>query len=388
MAEFRVTPWEVEGEVDYEKLLLQFGADPIPEGIIEELPKPVLLPLKRGYFYAHRDFDKFVEDWKEEKKISVVTGRGPSGPMHLGHILPFYAARWFQEKMGAFVLIPISDDEKYLVRKERKVSEVERFARENLVDILAVGFDPERTRIVIDFEDTYLYKPAVIVAKRVTFSTMKAVFGLTNESNVGWVFYPAVQMVHLFLPQLLLGPHRVLVPVAVDQDPYIRVARDVAEKVGLVKTAGLLSKFMPSLESPFGKMSTSGGVEQKVIWLTDDKETVRRKIMKYAFSGGAPTVEEHRKYGGKPEIDVSFLYLLYFFEEDDRKIREIEESYRSGEMLTGELKAYAAEKIASFLEEHQMRRSKVLDAGPEEKLSEYRLNEEEKRAVLEWGKDL
>ena len=278
MADFKVTPWEVEGEVDYEKLLEEFGAKPLDPSIVRKLPEPVLLPLRRGYFYAHRDFDLFVKDWEEGKQISIVTGRGPSGRMHLGHILPFYAAKWFQEKLGAFVLVPISDDEKYLVKRKLKIKDAEAFKKDNLVDILSVGFNPEKTRIVIDLEDTLLYKPAVIVAKRVTFSTMRAVFGLTNESNVGWVFYPAVQMVHLYLPQLILGPHRVLVPVAVDQDPYIRVARDVAEKLGLVKTAGLLSKFMPSLESPTGKMSTTGGTEEKVIWLTDDRETIRRKI--------------------------------------------------------------------------------------------------------------
>jgi len=388
VAEFRVTPWEVEGDVDYEKLLKDFGAQPLNKELLEGLPEPVLTPLKRGYFYAHRDFDRFVEDWRQGKQISVVTGRGPSGPMHLGHILPFYTARWFQEKMGAFVLIPISDDEKYLVKRGLKLEDVERHRLDNLVDILAVGFDPERTRVVVDLLDTEIYRPSVVVAKRVTFSTMRAIFGLNNESNVGWVFYPAVQMVHLYLPQIIKGPHRVLVPVAIDQDPYIRVARDVAEKLGLVKTAGLLSKFMPSLESPTGKMSTTGGSEQKVIWLTDDRETIRKKIMKYAFSGGRPTVEEHRKLGGIPEIDVSFLYLYYFFEEDDEKIREIEKRYRSGEMLTGELKAYAAEKIADFVEEHQKRREKILDEGVENVLEKFRLRDDERERIMEWGHNL
>ncbi len=388
MADFKVTPWEVEGEVDYEKLMRDFGAQSIPREVISKLPEPILLPLRRGFFYAHRDFDKFVEDAKRGKPVSIVTGRGPSGRMHLGHILPFYTAKWFQEKMGASVLIPISDDEKYLVKRKLKIRDVEAFGRDNLIDILAVGFDPEKTRIVIDLEDTEIYRPTVIVSKRVTYSTIRAVFGLTNESNIGWVFYPAIQMVHLFLPQIIWEPQRVLVPVAIDQDPYIRVARDVAERVGLVKTAGLLSKFMPSLESPTGKMSTSGGGEEKVIWLTDDEKTVRKKIMKYAFSGGRPTVEEHRRLGGIPEIDVSFLYLLYFFEEDDRKIKEIEERYRSGEMLTGELKEYTAKKISGFLREHQRRREKVLDEGLEVVLDRYRLRDEERDKIREWGKEL
>ena len=383
-----VTPWEVTGNVDYEKLMKEFGAEPLTKDLVNQLPEPIYLPLRRGYFYAHRGFDEYVDAFKKGERISVVTGRGPSGRMHLGHILPFYTVKWFQERMNADVIIPISDDEKYSVKRGLKVSDVEKYRIDNLVDILAVGFDPEKTRIVVDFLDTEIYKPSVIVGKRVTYSTVKALFGLKGEENISWVFYPAVQMVHLFLPQIVWGNHMTVVPVAIDQDPYIRVARDIAHKLGLLKPSALLSKFMPSLESPHGKMSTSGGGEEKVIWLTDDEETIRRKIMKYAFSGGRPTIEEHRRLGGIPEIDVSFLYLLYFFEEDDKKIREVEEKYRSGEMLTGELKEYASKKIAEFLKEHQKRREKVINSGVENEIEKYRLREDERERIKTWGRDL
>ncbi len=374
-----ITPWEVKGRVDYEKVRKEFGAEEIGERVLKLLPHPVLTPLKRGFFYAHRDFDKWIKDWKDGRLVSVVTGRGPSGEMHLGHILPFYAAKWFQERMGAHLVIPLSDDEKYVV-KEKPFREIAEYTYNNLVEILAVGFDKERTRIVIDTRDTWIYPLSVAVGKRFTYSTVRALFGLQGSENIAWVFYPAVQTVHLFLPQLIWEPHRVLVPVAIDQDPYIRVARDIAEKMGLVKTAGLLSKFMPSLESPEGKMSTTG--ESKVIWLTDGRETVREKIMKYAFSGGRPTLEEHRKYGGNPWIDVSFLYLFYFFEEDDRKIEEIRKRYESGEMTTGELKEIAAEKIADFLEEHQKRKEKVMKRDFEDLIEEYAIMEDEKERAL------
>lgn len=49
------------------------------------------------------------------------------------------------------------------------------------------------------------------------------------------------------------------------------------------------------------------------------------QINKHAFSGGKDTVEEHRKYGGNPEIDVSFMYLTFFLEDDEKleKIRQV-----------------------------------------------------------------
>ena len=85
------------------------------------------------------------------------------------------------------------------------------------------------------------------------------------------------------------------------------------------------------------------------------------KIKKYAFSGGQPTIEEHRKLGGNPDIDVSFQWLKIFFEPDDRKLQKIEDDYKSGALLTGELKSILIEKINSFLEKHQERREKARD---------------------------
>jgi len=95
------------------------------------------------------------------------------------------------------------------------------------------------------------------------------------------------------------------------------------------------------------------------IALTDSPKEVERKINKYAFSGGQPTIEEHRKKGGNPDIDVSFQYLKMFFEEDDKKLAQIEKEYRSGKMLSGELKKYTIDKINKFLSEHQKNRERV-----------------------------
>ena len=106
-------------------------------------------------------------------------------------------------------------------------------------------------------------------------------------------------------------------------------------------------------------MSSSDNGENSVIYLTDSPEEVKRKINKYAFSGGQATIEEHRKLGGNPDVDVSFQYLKMFFEEDDKKLEKIEKDYRSGKLLTGELKAILIEKINIFLKEHQKKREEA-----------------------------
>ena len=101
--------------------------------------------------------------------------------------------------------------------------------------------------------------------------------------------------------------------------------------------------------------------ENGTVYTTDSAKIVKNKINKYAFSGGQPDIEQHRKIGGNPDIDVSFQYLRIFFEPDDNKLKSIYEDYKSGKMLTGELKAILIEKINAFLEVHQEKREKAKD---------------------------
>ena len=95
------------------------------------------------------------------------------------------------------------------------------------------------------------------------------------------------------------------------------------------------------------------------IALTDNPKTVKNKINKYAFSGGKETLEEHKRLGGNPDIDVSFQYLRMFLEEDDDKLQEIYNDYKSGKLTTGELKKYTIDKLNSFLKDHQAKREKA-----------------------------
>ncbi|GAB3667182.1 tryptophan--tRNA ligase [Halopiger thermotolerans] len=374
--EFTVTPYAVAGEIDYDKLLERFGADPLTDEQIAQFPDHPM--LRRRTFYAGRDVDRYLEAAESGVPHAIVTGRGPSGPMHLGHVLPLYLAKRFQQATGATVYIPLSDDEKYLA-KDQSFEVIGEHTRDNLRDVLAVGFDPERTRIVVDTADAdVIYPIAVRLAKHLTPATVEAVYG--EQDTVGLQFYPAVQATHLLLPQLVDGRQPTLVPIAVDQDPHVRVCRDVAAKEALPvsKPGALLGRFLPSLEGP-GKMSTSGDAPS--IELADDPETVAETIRNHAYTGGRSTLEEHREKGGDPTVDVPFQYLRFFFEPDDEKLEAVAERYRSGELLSGELKELAIERIAAFLDKHQQRRSALGDL--ESELEPYRLTGAERRRALE-----
>ncbi|ELY43807.1 tryptophan--tRNA ligase [Natronorubrum tibetense] len=374
--EFTVTPYAVEGEVDYDKLLERFGADPLTDEQIARFPDHPL--LRRRTFYAGRDVDRYLEAAASGDPHALVTGRGPSGPMHLGHVLPLYLAKRLQEATGATVYVPLSDDEKFLA-KDQSFASIGAHTRENLRDILAVGFDPERTRIVVDTADAdVLYPIAVRLATHLTPATVEAVYG--QQDTVGLQFYPAVQATHLLLPQLVAGRQPTLVPIAVDQDPHVRVCRDVAAKEALPvgKPGALLGRFLPGLDGP-GKMSSSGDAPS--IELTADPDTVAETIRTHAYTGGQATLKGHREHGGDPTVDVPFQYLRFFFEDDDERLEQIADDYRSGELLSGELKQIAIDRITEFLTGHQQRRAEL--GSLEADLEPYRLTDRERRRALE-----
>ncbi|MEM4216112.1 MAG: tryptophan--tRNA ligase [Candidatus Anstonellales archaeon] len=351
----KVTPWEVSGEIDYNKLIKEFGTSPLTPEIKNRIMKIAgdNVMLRRGYFYSHRDMDVVLKHYEEGKGFFLYTGRGPSGPMHLGHLIPMLFTKWLQERFGVNAYIQVTDDEKFLYKKEVEWSEIEKYTMENILDIAAVGFDPDKTFIFRDSEYIANAYPLILkIAKKITFSTAKAVFGFTNETNIGMIFYPAYQVFPTMFEKKIC-----LIPAAIDQDPYWRIQRDIAESLGYYKTAAIHSKFFPPLQGITGKMSSSQA--ESAIWLNDDEKTVKNKIMKYAFSGGQATVEEHRKKGGNPDIDVSFQWLKIFFEPDDEKLKRIEDEYRSGRMLTGELKQILIDKVNEFLKEHRENRERA-----------------------------
>lgn len=138
---------------------------------------------------------------------------------------------------------------------------------------------------------------------------------------------------------------------------------DVAPRLGLNKPAVIHSKFFPALQGPQTKMSASD--PNSAIFMTDTPDQVRTKVRKYAFSGGRDTLEDHRKFGGDPEIDVAYQYLSVFCF-DDEKIKRLHDGYRSGEVLSGQMKDALIETLLPFIEAHKAARATVTNSQVEE----------------------
>jgi len=355
-----VNPYEVEGKIDYDRLIKEFGIKKLTDADLNRIKKhtgEIHHFLKRGMFFAHRDLNKLLDEYEKGNKFFLYTGRGPSGPIHIGHVATWLFTKWLQDKFDVELWFQFTDDEKFLFYNQ-SYEDIQKWTKENMLDIIALGFDPKKTHFLIDTKHAgIMYPEAIKVAKKINFSTIKSAFGFTDTNNIGSIFYTAMQTVPVFLPNVLKGENKMcLIPLAVDQDPHFRISRDVVEKLGHRKPAILHAKMMPPITGVEGKMASSKS--NAAILTTDSPKEVARKINKYAFSGGQDTIEKHRKLGGNPDVDVSFQWLKYF-EPDDKKLEKIEKDYRSGKLLTGELKKILIDKINAFLKEHQKKRKEA-----------------------------
>jgi len=348
-------PWQVEGTIDYKKLIKEFGTTELSEDLKEKLrsktkSKKLHQFFRRKFIYSHRDLDKIIPDI-EKNNFYIYTGRGPSGSMHIGHLISFITSKWFQDEFGCNVYIMISDDEKYVVKDKLTLKDIDLQSNKDIEDIASLGFDPDKTFIFKDTEYIkHLYLPGLEFAKKTNFSTAKAVFGFSGETNLGQIFYTSIQVT----PTTFEKEKFCLIPAGIDQDPYWRIQRDKAEMLGYKKVAAIHNKLLSPLQGMDGKMSSSQ--ENTAIYLSDDSKTVENKIKKYAFTGGRPTLEEHRRLGGIPEICVVYNWLEVLFEEEDKKIKEIYSDYKAGKITSGEIKLYLIEKINKFLDEHRKRK--------------------------------
>lgn len=340
--------------VDNEKLIKEFGAKPLKG--LKDLPS--CYTFEKGLIYSHRDFDKFYEALKKGEKCAIVSGVNASGTLHLGHKVIFDTNLFFQKEFGIPVFIPISDDESYVAGKVESQEKALEFSKQLAKELLAYGFDPKKTFFIIDQLYTDIYNLAIKLSKKINYSEIKATYGYKPEENIGLHFYPAVQSAHILFPQEKFGIKNVLVPIGPDEDAHFRISRDIAARAGYKKPSAVHLTFVPGLDGE--KMSKS---KNNAIFLGDDKKTIIKKVNK-AFSGGRETIEEHRKKGGNPDVDMSYKYLDYYFLNADES-KALANEYKEGKILSGEMKKKLAEKLVKFTEEFQNKISKLKDSDVE-----------------------
>ncbi len=351
--EKRLTPFDAGDEkIDYEKLVKEFGTVPLPAQMAKRLSD--IRAFRHGYVFSHRDFDKFLDAHDTGKKVAIITGFNASGSIHLGHKLSFDCVIELQKKFKIPAYVPISDDESYVCEKVKDQTEGLKNARLIVAQLLALGFDPKLTKFFIHQQYTKIYNLAIKLSQRYTLSSIKAIYGFPDSTNPGLMFYPVIQAADILLPQEpeFDGKKFTVTPIGIDQDPHLRLARDIAEKFGYIKPTTFHIKYLPGLRG--GKMSKSR--PGSALFLDEKPETAAKYAMN-TLTGGRNTIEEQRRLGGEYDKCIVAEYMAAHFN-TDVQIAERRRKCLGGKLLCGECKGELTCAIKKFLTEFQARVAK------------------------------
>jgi len=360
--EDRLDPWG-EGHIsNYERLHQEFGIERL-DSVLPRLSKPSL-HMRRKIDFGHRDLGRIVEATEKDKPFAVMSGIKPSGDFHLGTKMTADDMIYFQSlSKRATVYYCIADVEAY---NDNGISfaESSKTAIRNTADILALGLDPERAVVYRQSEEIRVMRLSTIFSSSVTNNMLRAIYG---ERQIGLYLSALIQVGDILMPQLpeFGGPKPVVVPVGADQDPHIRLARDLANAYkgdfGFIPPSSVYHRLNRGLDgSP--KMSKRNPGSS---FSLEDQPNLAAKTIMSAFTGGRASIEEQRKLGGEADkCPVYDLYLFHFAVEDDYARRVYDECYK-GVRMCGECKQELADLVKKYLAEHRRKRESLMKDAEE-----------------------
>jgi len=225
----KIDPWSSTTYQDYARLRDEFGIEEFTENDWKDLPHPNKL-LRRGVVFGHRGFDLIHDAITKKKPWAILTGLMPSGKMHLGHKMVIDEVIYYQS-IGADIFIAVADIEAFATRG-LTLEETKKLAIEEYIqNYIALGLKPEKCRIYFQSKNQDVKDLAYILGKKINWSQMVATYGFNGSTNMSHIFSPLVQTGDILHVQLEKygGVRPTLVPVGVDQDPHIRLSRDIAQ---------------------------------------------------------------------------------------------------------------------------------------------------------------
>ena len=325
---------------DYEKIIKDFGLESFSPGLF---PNPNRL-MRRGVVFAGRDLAVISKCIREKKKFYVLSGIMPTAEkIHLGNKMVIENIRYFQEQ-GAETYILVADLESAAARGIPLEEAKKRALSFHIPAYIALGLNPKKTIFYFQSENKDVVHLAYEFSKKITLNEFRAIYG---DADPGRILSALTQAGDILYPQLkdrMPG----IIPVGIDQDPHIRLTRDIVRRTKEKKfflPSSIYHKFTPALN---GSIKMSKSMPESYIELPEDIKSVCNKIKK-AVTGGRDTLEEHRRLGAVIEKDMVFELLKQHLIEDDRELEKIYLDYKSGKITSGEIKELACEKMAKFM---------------------------------------
>ena len=338
-----IDPWGDTLIEDYAKVARNFGLEKFDPGIF---PTPNRL-MRRGIVFAGRDLKRIAHCIREKKPFYQLTGIMPSSEkIHFGTKAVVENVKYFQGR-GAETYVLVADLEAAAARGVSVEEGQKRALEFHVPAYLALGLDPKKTNFYFQSQNRTVTRLAFEAAQKITLNEFKGVYG---RAEPGRILSAVTQIGDMIYPQERHGkPFPGIVPVGIDQEPHIRLCRDYLNRMKsqrrFVPISSLYNKFLPSMDGglKMSKSNPKGNIPLPI----DPKDA--EKVIQSAFTGGRATLEEQRKKGAIIEKDTVYELLKQHLVEDDKELKRIHDDYKSGKMLSGEIKQVAVEKMDAFL---------------------------------------
>ena len=319
-----------------------------------ETPHPY---MATGMTVGSRDADIFMQALTDGQRCKVLFAVAIDGPPHLGHGTLAGILAHFQA-MGAEVTIGFRDE-------LGDLEQARELVRKYLMAMAGSGLDPERVDAHLQRDSPEIVRTAFELGEAIPLSVLNSALGLRLRDSATDTFRPLLRLADILHVQRQEsgGPCRTLVLDGIGGDVYVRMARNVAERFGFLKPSALYLRPLRNLTT-YEDPQTGGAVEVMTnrvppgrITYEDDPADIRRRIGR-AYTGGRGTLEEQREKGGNPDprvCSVSSLHAFYSTPEPGA-YAELQSRCRAGDLLCGECKASAADRLLEYLREHRYRR--------------------------------
>ncbi len=284
-------------------------------------------------------------------KHRVLSGIRATGRLHLGNYLGAVKGMLtLQDNPDYETLYMVADA--HAVTTPFNPEELRVHRREVIVDYLAAGLDPEKSILFQQadvsghFELAFYFSSVVTIARMQHLPTFKEkVKQHPDSATMALLNYPILMASDILLYQADA------VPVGIDQEPHLEIAREIARKFNtLYGTAfpepqrfATPGGYVPSLTGQ-GKMSKS--VEGSYILLMDSLDEIRKKVR------AVPTSSQvGGEMGSGVQALFSFLELLA-----PQEVARFQSAFADGSLRYVELKDTVAEAIFAELEPLQEKR--------------------------------
>ena len=244
-------PWGSSTVDDYRQLFTDFGIESFEE-IVAEVEDPHYL-MRRGVIFGHREYNRLVEAMQRGDRFAALSGFMPTGDPHIGHKLVFDELIWHQEQGGDTYGL-IADLEAHSARG-KTWDEIDQHTRDYIVSLIACGFDPEEGTLYRQSTNREVQDLAFELGIQANFSELQAIYGFDGETDVSHMQSVVTQMADILYPQLE-GPVPTVIPVGPDQDPHVRLARDLSDRMRMFGVTEAYASF----ESDFDERAVLSAV--------------------------------------------------------------------------------------------------------------------------------